>query len=83
MMLFFYVLGVIAVAVVEKKEERLNETLVVRPSLILFYSFSDPTNPQVWKVYQRAPLKENGEVTLSLSVTAYKPVLPLLTSYLS
>ncbi|XP_067452451.1 dynein axonemal intermediate chain 3 [Thunnus thynnus] len=39
--------GVIAVALTEKKEERLNETLVVRPSFILFYSFSDPTNPQL------------------------------------
>ncbi|KAM7388182.1 hypothetical protein PAMP_024376 [Pampus punctatissimus] len=41
--------GVIAVALTEKKEERLNEstTLVVRPSLILFYSLSDPANPQL------------------------------------
>ncbi|XP_044056933.1 dynein axonemal intermediate chain 3 isoform X2 [Siniperca chuatsi] len=41
--------GVIAVALTEKKEERLNEstTFVVRPSFILFYSFSDPSNPQL------------------------------------
>ncbi|XP_070765575.1 dynein axonemal intermediate chain 3 [Enoplosus armatus] len=41
--------GVIAVALTDKKEERLHEftTLIVRPSLILFYSFSDPSNPQL------------------------------------
>ena len=48
----FHVVGVIAVALTEKKDERLNEstTFVGRTSLILFYSFSDPSNPQVWKV---------------------------------
>ncbi|XP_056270650.1 dynein axonemal intermediate chain 3 [Pseudoliparis swirei] len=41
--------GVIAVALTEKKEERLNEsaTLVLKASLILFYNFSDPSNPQL------------------------------------
>ncbi|KAM7409818.1 hypothetical protein PAMA_001357 [Pampus argenteus] len=41
--------GVIAVALTEKKEERPNgpTTLSVRPSLILFYSLSDPANPQL------------------------------------
>nr|XP_046246791.1 dynein axonemal intermediate chain 3 isoform X2 [Scatophagus argus] len=40
--------GVIAVALMKKKEERLNDSMfVARPSLILFYSFSDPCNPQL------------------------------------
>ncbi|XP_039984181.1 dynein intermediate chain 3, axonemal isoform X2 [Xiphias gladius] len=41
--------GVIALALTEKKEERLNEstTFDVRSSLIVFYSFSDPSNPQL------------------------------------
>ncbi|XP_062280826.1 dynein axonemal intermediate chain 3 [Scomber scombrus] len=39
--------GVIAIALTEKEEERLNETFAVKPSLILFYSFSDPANPQL------------------------------------
>uniref|UniRef100_A0A3B4UMA1 Dynein axonemal intermediate chain 3 n=2 Tax=Seriola dumerili TaxID=41447 RepID=A0A3B4UMA1_SERDU len=42
--------GVIAVALTEKKEEdQLNEssTFDVRPSFIVFYCFSDPTNPQL------------------------------------
>ncbi|XP_045906664.1 dynein axonemal intermediate chain 3 isoform X2 [Micropterus dolomieu] len=41
--------GLIAVALAEKKNEQLNEskTFVVRPSLILFYSFSNPSNPQL------------------------------------
>ena len=50
-------LGVIAIALTEKEEERLNETFAVKPSLILFYSFSDPANPQVWKMYEKVPLK--------------------------
>ncbi|KAM9848859.1 dynein axonemal intermediate chain 3 [Aulostomus maculatus] len=41
--------GVIAVALTEKKKERLNDStmLVAGPALILFYSFSDPSNPQL------------------------------------
>ncbi|XP_070688343.1 dynein axonemal intermediate chain 3 [Pempheris klunzingeri] len=41
--------GVVAVALTEKKEERLNEftTFAIRPSFIVFYSFSDPSNPQL------------------------------------
>ncbi|XP_059197452.1 dynein axonemal intermediate chain 3 [Centropristis striata] len=41
--------GVIAVALTEKKEERLNEstTIGVSASLIIFYSFSDPSNPKL------------------------------------
>ncbi|XP_041790507.1 dynein intermediate chain 3, axonemal [Chelmon rostratus] len=40
--------GVIAVALTEKREVPLNEsTFVVRPSLVLFYSFSSPSNPQL------------------------------------
>ncbi|GAA6221340.1 WD repeat-containing protein 63 [Lates japonicus] len=41
--------GVIAVALIEKKEERFSESTAseVRPSLIVFYSFSDPSNPQL------------------------------------
>ncbi|XP_054459355.1 dynein axonemal intermediate chain 3 [Anoplopoma fimbria] len=41
--------GVIAVALTEKKEEHLNEstTFVFKASFILFYSFSDPSNPQL------------------------------------
>ncbi|XP_031139846.1 WD repeat-containing protein 63 isoform X1 [Sander lucioperca] len=38
--------GVIAVALTEKKEEQLNKS-VVRASFILFYTFSDPSNPQL------------------------------------
>lgn len=49
--MFFDVVGVIAVALTEKKEEQLNKS-VVRASFILFYTFSDPSNPQVWKVYE-------------------------------
>lgn len=75
--------GVIAVALTEKKEERLNEstTFNVRPSLILFYSFSDPSNPQVWKVYLRVQDgKEIERLTFSLSLTAYNQVLSHLIS---
>ncbi|KAM9358400.1 dynein axonemal intermediate chain 3 [Symphorus nematophorus] len=41
--------GVIAVALTERKEEQLNQStvLVVRPSFIVFFSFSDPSNPQL------------------------------------
>ncbi|XP_076581938.1 dynein axonemal intermediate chain 3 [Chaetodon auriga] len=40
--------GVVAVALTEKKEERVNKsTFAVRSSLILFYSFSSPSNPQL------------------------------------
>ncbi|XP_037626290.1 dynein intermediate chain 3, axonemal isoform X1 [Sebastes umbrosus] len=41
--------GVIAVALKEKKEEQSKDstTFVVGASLILFYSFSDPSNPQL------------------------------------
>ncbi len=70
--------GVIAVALTEKKEEQLNEstTFNVRPSLILFYSFSDPSNPQVWKVYERVQDgKEIERLNLSLSLTACKQIL--------
>ncbi|XP_026201778.1 WD repeat-containing protein 63 isoform X2 [Anabas testudineus] len=41
--------GVIAVALTEKKVEQLNEstTFDVKTSFIVFYSFSDPSNPQL------------------------------------
>ncbi|XP_030289808.1 dynein axonemal intermediate chain 3 [Sparus aurata] len=41
--------GVIAVALTGKKEAQFidSTTAVTRPSLILFYSFSDPSNPQL------------------------------------
>lgn len=58
MVWFFFVVvvvGLIAVALTKKEEKLLNEssTPAVQNSLILFYSFSDPSNPQVWKVYER------------------------------
>lgn len=56
---FFHVVGVIAVALTEKKES----TTSVRPSHILFYSFSDPCNPQVRKLYERDPLSEYAACT--------------------
>lgn len=61
--MFFGVVGVVAVALTEKKQERLNEstTFAARSSLILFYSFAEPSNPQVWKVYKRDVLSECGE----------------------
>uniref|UniRef100_A0A3Q3FCA5 Dynein axonemal intermediate chain 3 n=1 Tax=Labrus bergylta TaxID=56723 RepID=A0A3Q3FCA5_9LABR len=41
--------GIIAVALTEKKKEQLNEStkVDVRPSLIIFYSFSDTSGPQL------------------------------------
>ncbi|XP_034559103.1 WD repeat-containing protein 63 isoform X2 [Notolabrus celidotus] len=41
--------GVIAVALTDIKAEQLNEssTFTVRPSFILFYSFTDPSSPQL------------------------------------
>lgn len=55
MMCVFDVVGVIAVALTEKKVEQLNEstTFDVKTSFIVFYSFSDPSNPQVWKLSEK------------------------------
>lgn len=54
MMCVFHVVGVIAVALTKvKKVEQLNESTMFddTPSFIVFYSFSDPSNPQVCKLY--------------------------------
>lgn len=55
MMCVFDVVGVIAVALIEKKVEQLNKSTMfaVRTSFIVFYSFSDPSNPQVCKLYDK------------------------------
>uniref|UniRef100_A0A3Q4AE57 Uncharacterized protein n=1 Tax=Mola mola TaxID=94237 RepID=A0A3Q4AE57_MOLML len=49
MMCVLYMVGMVAVALRDKKENNLNDsgTLAHRPSLILFYSFSDPCEPQL------------------------------------
>lgn len=61
--------GVIAVALTEKKEQPF--TFDARPSLIVFFCFSDPFNPQVWKSHENAalnclffclPLKNGGGI---------------------
>lgn len=49
--LFLYVTGVIAVALAEKKKR--STTFVNKPSLILFYSFSNLFQPQVRKWHDR------------------------------
>lgn len=52
MMYVLYMIGMVAVALKNRKENSLNNSgkLAHRPSLILFYSFSDPCEPQVSKL---------------------------------
>lgn len=72
-------------ALTEKKEEQLNEstTFSSRPSRILFYTFSEPSSPQVWKVNERDHLSECGELKSWLKrdekKTAFKKIVFALT----
>lgn len=48
LLFFCHGVGVIAVALAEKKDKWVTEsTTFNKPSIILFFSFSDPCNPQV------------------------------------
>lgn len=59
--LFLYVTGVIAVALAEKK--KWSTTFVNKPSLILFYSFSNLFQPQVRNRHGRKAPGETSAVT--------------------
>lgn len=54
---FFLVVGVLAVAMSKKKADVPSH----HPSLILFYTLSEPAHPQVWKRYDKDPLNECRE----------------------
>ncbi|KAL7396637.1 hypothetical protein ABVT39_009108 [Epinephelus coioides] len=58
--------GLIAVALTKKEEKLLNEssTSAVQNSLILFYSFSDPSNPQVTRTGVPVENKHNISVQI-------------------
>lgn len=52
--------GVIAVALTKRKVEQVNESAVldIGASFIVFYSFSDPSHIQVWKLYNKQTTEE-------------------------
>lgn len=71
--LFLYVTGVIAVALADKK--KWSSTFVNKPSLILFYSFSNLFQPQVRKWHGRELQRKPQQWQMNASLLSVKLTL--------